>query len=76
MNEVLLLKLLQTVAISRGGVEDTRLEGKAKDQGHRRQVFSKKKRFSKFFLGDLQTLINNSKNAAVLQPKTGKFSRT
>ena len=38
------------------------------------QVFSKKRR-SKIFLGDLQNF-NDSKNIAVLEPRTGQFSRT
>ena len=33
----------------RGGVEDTRLEAKAKDQGHRRKYSPKKKVFKKIF---------------------------
>ena len=36
---------------------------------------SPKKRSSKFFSGNLQNF-NNSKNAAVLEPTTGQFSRT
>ena len=106
-----------TLAI-RDGVEDTRLEAKAKDtkknprprtalprtdpleaknkngqgQGPRTQaqVFSKKKRkvfkkvfqaisskkrLLKFFSGDLQNF-NNSKQSAVLEQRTGQFSRT
>ena len=122
--------------ISRGGVEDTRLEAKAKDtkkirgqgqgqpfrgqtlsrprtgmleakvkdQGHKRKCSPKKKGLHKNFSGDLQknkkkvyTKIfqaistkkrfpknfssapqnfNNSKNSAVLEPRTGQFSRT
>ena len=38
----------------RGGVEDTRLEAKAKDQGHKALVLSKKKGLHKNFSGDLQ----------------------
>ena len=112
----------------RGGVEDTRLEAKAKDtkkirgqgqpfrgqtlsrprtgmleakdQGHKRKCSKKKEVFKNFFRrtpkkkvfkifqaistknalennfsADLQTL-NNSKNSAVLEPRTGQFSRT
>ena len=118
--------------MSRGGVEDTRLEAKAKDtkkirgqgqpfrgqtlsrprtemleakakdQGHKRECFPKKKRSSQKFLGDLQKKkvftkifqaisakkrfpknfsstsqnFNNSKYRAVLEPRTGQFSRT
>ena len=106
---------------TRGGVEDTRLEAKAKDtkkirgqgqgqpfrgqtlsrpragmlefqgQGTRTQaqvlskkkkVFTKifqaistKKRFPKNFSSASQNF-NNSKNTAVLEPRTGQFSRT
>ena len=88
--------------ICRDGVEDTRLEAKAKntkkiqgqgqpfrgqtlsrprtgmlrakDQEHKRKC-SPKKRSSKFFSGDLQSF-NNLKSTAVLEPKTGQFSRT
>ena len=34
-----------------------------------------KKRFSKFFSGELQNF-TNSKNTVVLEPRTGHFSRT
>ena len=104
---------------NRGGVEDTRLEPKAKDtkkirgQGQpfrgqtllrprtemleakakdrvqtQAQVLSKKKGLQKKFSGDLQKkrfpknfsdalqTLNNSKNSAVLEPRTGQFSRT
>ena len=113
--------------VSRGGVEDTRLEAKAKDtkkirgqgqgqpfrgqtlsrprtgmleakakdQGHKRkcspkkkkkkkkkkvftkifQAISTKKRFLKNFSSAPQNF-NNSKNSAVLEPRTGQFSRT
>ena len=108
-----------TVVISRGGVEDTRLEAKARTQknpvkaknrlsedrpsrgqGHEcsrpkprtkdigASVLKRKKRSSKFFQaiskkqglqiffsGDQQNF-NNSKNTAVLEPRTGQFSRT
>ena len=51
------------------------LEAKAKDQGHRRQVFSKKKKgLQKFFSGNLQSF-DDSKDSAVLEPKTGEFPR-
>ena len=103
----------------RGGVEDTRLEAKAKDsptknrpsrgQGQeysrprtQEQVLSKKRVFRKIFLviskkrglqknilGDIKKkksfpkkffgapqTFNNSKNAAVLEPRTGEFLRT
>ena len=85
----------------RGGVEDTMLEAKAKDQGHKRKCSPKKKRSSKFFSGDLKNKVvfkkifqaiftknglekhfsanlqtfNHSKNSAVLEPRTGQFSR-
>ena len=82
------------------------LEAKAKDQGHRRQVFSKKKSSSKivfrqkrpseiFFRRSLleetkqkvfadfpqgfwrfPTKFQRFKNSAVLEPRTGQFSRT
>ena len=138
------------MVISRGGVEDTRLEAKAKakdtkkirgqgqeqpfrgqtlsrprtgmleakakDQGHKRKCSQKKKRSSKNFSSNLQKKrssqkffrrspkkkkvftkifqaisvkkrflktfssapqnFNNSKNTAVLEPRTGQFSRT
>ena len=124
------------MAINRGGVEDTRLEAKAKDtkkirgqgqgqpfrgqtlsrprtgmleakakdQGHKAQVLSKKKKKSlhKNFSGDLQKKkvftktfqaistkkrfpknfstapqnFNIPKNRAILEPRTGQFSRT
>ena len=103
----------------RGGVEDTRLEAKAKDtkiirgqgqpfrgqtlsrprtgmleakaknQGHKRNCSPKKKKglhknfssdlhkktFSKKFSSAPQNF-NNAKNSAVLDPRTGQFSRT
>ena len=100
--------------ISRGGVEDTRLEAKTKDtkkskakdslsedrhsrgQGQecsrprtqaqvlskKKKVFTKifqaittKKRFPKNFSSAPQNF-SNSKNSAVLEPRTGQFSRT
>ena len=60
----------QTLSRPRTGM----LEAKAKDQGHRRKRFSKK-RYSTIFSGNLQNF-NNSKNSAVLEPKTGQFSKT
>ena len=39
------------------------------------QAFSSKKRLLKFFSGDLQNF-NNSKQSAVLEPRTGQFLRT
>ena len=63
-------------------------EAKAKDLGHKRKRFPKKKVFKNFFsaiskknglekhfLADLQNF-NHSKNSAVLEPRTGRFSRT
>ena len=59
------------------------LEAKAKNQGYKRkcspkkkvfrknfQAFSRKNRFPKIFSGAPQTF-NNSKNSAVLEPRTG-----
>ena len=95
---------------TRGGVEDTRLEAKAKDtkkirgegQGQPfprtdlleakakdtgasvlqknglQKFFSddlQNKRSSKNVSGDLQNF-NNSKSSAILEPRTGQFSRT
>ena len=64
------------------------IEAKAKDQGHKRkcstkkkiftkifQAISTKKRFPNNFSSALQNF-NNSKNTAVLEPRTGQFSRT
>ena len=66
------------------------LEAKAKDQGHKRkcspkkkkkiftkifQAISTKKRFPQKFSSASQNF-NNSKNTAVLEPRTGQFSRT
>ena len=108
----------QMMLTGRGGVEDTRLEDKAKDtkknprqrprtqknprqrprtgmleakaedQGHKCKCFPKKKGLKNFFLvdpqknglethfsADLQNF-NHSKNSAVLEPRTGQFSRT
>ena len=71
----------------RGGVEDTKLEAKAKDANasalQKKRVFtnifqaiSSNKRFPKIFSGAPQNF-NNSKISAVLEPRrTGQFSRT
>ena len=80
----------QTLSRPRTGM----LEAKAKDQGHKRkcspkkkkkkkkkvftkifQAISTKKRFLKNFSSAPQNF-NNSKNTAVLEPRTGQFSRT
>ena len=74
----------QTLSRPRTGM----LEAKAKDQGHKRkcspkkkvftkifQAISTKKRFPKRFSSASQNF-NNSKNTAVLEPRTGQFSRT
>ena len=65
------------------------LEAKAKDQGHKAQVLSKKKKvFTKIFQAfstkkrfpkNFSTASQNfsfPKNSAVLEPRTGQFSRT
>ena len=65
------------------------LEAKAKDQGHKRKCSPKKKKgLHKNFTGDLQKKraftkifqalhkILQFKNSAVLEPRTGQFSRT
>ena len=128
------LQKLKKILISRGGVEDTRLEAKAKDtkkirgqgqpfrgqtlsrprtgmlkakdQGHKAQVLSKKKKkkrssqkffrrspkkkkvFTKIFqaistkkrfpknFSTAPQNFNIPKNTAVLEPRTGQFSRT
>ena len=92
----------QTLSRPRTGM----LEAKAKDQGHRRKCSPKKKKkgLHKNYLGDLKKKkkkvftkifqaiptkkrfpknfssaprnFNNSKNTAVLEPRTGQFSRT
>ena len=92
----------QTLSRPRTGM----LEAKAKDQGHKAQVLSKKKKkkgLHKNFSGDLQKKkkkkkglhqaistkkrfpkifstapqnFNFPKNSAVLEPRTGQFSRT
>ena len=76
----------QTLSRPRTGM----LEAKAKDQGHKRkcspkkkkkvftkifQAISTKKRFPKNFSRAPQNF-NTSKNSAVLEPRTGQFSRT
>ena len=74
----------QTLSRPRTGM----LEAKAKDQGHKRkcspkkkvftknfQAISTKKRFPKNFSSAVQNF-NNSKYSAVLEPRTGQFSRT
>ena len=74
----------QTLSRPRTGM----LEAKAKDQGHKRkcspkkkvftklfQAISTKKRFPKYFSSAPQNF-NNSENSAVLEPRTGQFSRT
>ena len=89
------------LVLVRGGVEDTRLEVKAKAKDTKKirgqgqaprtqtQVFSEKKNvfknffsaiskkngLEKHFLADLQNF-NHLKNNAVLEPRTGQFSRT
>ena len=67
------------------------LEAKAKDQGHKAQVLSKKKKkkvFTKIFqavftekrfpenFSTAPQNFNIPKNRAVLEPRTGQFSRT
>ena len=62
--------------VNRSGVEDTRLEAKAKDtkkneakdQGHRRKFLPKKKRYTKNFSNDLQKK-RSSKNSFRRTPK-------
>ena len=49
MNISPMLFKLRTVLATRGGVEDTRLETKTKDQGHGRKCFHKKKVIKKVF---------------------------
>ena len=76
----------QTLSRPRTGM----LEAKAKDQEHKRKCSPKKKFFKKFFQAIFEkkrsskklfrrsTLqhFNHSKNSAVLEPRTGQFSRT
>ena len=74
----------QTLSRPRTGM----LEAKAKDQGHKRKCSPKKKGLHKNLSGDLHkktfskkffkrsTKFNNSKNSAVLEPRTGQFLRT
>ena len=118
---VSLVNTSNIVILTRGGVEDTRLEAKtndtkkirgqgqsfrgqalsrprtgmleAKDQGHKCKCSPKKKKkkkkvFTKIFQAISTTKpfpknfssasqnFNNSKNSAVLEPRTGQFSRT
>ena len=63
------------------------LETKAKDQGHKRECSPKKKVFTKIFqaistkkrfpknFSCASQNFNNSKNSAVLEPRTGQFLR-
>ena len=75
----------QTLSRPRTGM----LEAKAKDQGHKAQVLSiKKKVFTKIFqaistkkrfpknVSSAPQNFNIPKNSAVLEPRTGQFSRT
>ena len=78
----------QTLSRPRTGM----LEAKAKDQGHKAQVLSKKKKKKKVFTKIFQAIstkkrfpknfstapqnFNFPKNSAVLDPRTGQFSRT
>ena len=87
----------QTLSRPRTGM----IETKAKDQGHKRKCFPKKKSSQKFFrrsqkkkgfrkifqaistkkrfpknFSSAPQNLNNSKNTAVLEPRTGQFSRT
>ena len=78
----------QTLSRPRTGM----LEAKAKDQGHKAQVLSKKKKKKKVFTKIFQAIstkkrfpknfssvpqnFNIPKNSAVLAPRTGQFSRT
>ena len=64
------------------------LEAKAKDQGHKRKCSPKKKVFTKIFraistkkrfpknFSSAPQNFTNSKNSAVLEPRTGQFLRT
>ena len=68
------------------------LEAKAKDQGYKRKCSPKKKKKKKVFTKIFQAIstkkrfpknfssapqnFNNSKNSAVLEPRTGQFLRT
>ena len=125
MKQNIFLLFNATLLFNRGGVEDTRLEAKAKakdtkkirgqgqgqpfrgqklsrprtgmleakakDQGHKAQVLSKKKKkkvFTKIFqaistkkrfpknFSTAPQNFNFPKNSAVLEPRTGQFSRT
>ena len=74
----------QTLSRPRTGM----LEAKAKDQEHKRKCSTKKKVFTKIFqaisskkrflknFSSAPQSFNNSKNTAVLKPRTGQFSRT
>ena len=78
----------QTLSRPRTGM----LEAKAKDQGHKRKCSPKKKKKKKVFTEIFQAIstkkrflknfssapqnFNNSKNSALLEPRTGQFSRT
>ena len=78
----------QTLSRPRTGM----LEAKAKDQGHKAQVLSKKKKKKKVFTKIFQAVFTKKrfpknfssapqnfiipKNRAVLEPRTGQFSRT
>ena len=61
----------QTLSKPRTGM----LEAKAKDQGHKRKCSPIKKGLHKNFSSAPQNF-NNSKNRAVLEPRTGQFSKT
>ena len=78
----------QTLSRPRTGMleaKDRNARGQGKDQGHKRkkkkvftkifQAISTKKRFPKNFSSAPQNF-NNSNNSAVLEPRTGQFSRT
>ena len=59
--------------LSRGQQQEcSKLRPRTKDTG---ENFLQKKGFQKFFLGDLENF-NNSRTSAVLEPRTGQFSRT
>ena len=72
----------QTLSRPRTGM----LEAKAKDQGHKAQVLSKKKKKKKVFTKIFQAISTKKRfpdnfssapqNSAVLEPRTGQFSRT
>ena len=68
--------------------KDRNARAKAKDQGHKHKCSAKKKVFTKIFqaisikkrfpknFSSAPQNFNNSKNSAVLEPRTGQFSRT